>query len=129
MDRSAKCRLTLSDCSYLGFALPGADDVPDSLAEKRPCERRDVRYRSDSRIGLVLSDNRKALLASVIPNDRHRTAELDASDAGIGRKQLRARAPGAPVAKIAPDAGQGSAVARSLRQAMAPARIIQRRFD
>jgi hypothetical protein len=43
----------LLDCDYLGFALPGPDDVANRLAEKRPGQRRSVRYRSVRRIGFI----------------------------------------------------------------------------
>jgi len=45
------------------------------------------------------------------------------------RDDLRARASRAPVAKIAPGAGQRLAVTRRLRFAEAPPRLVQRRLD
>ena len=58
------------DCSYLGFALPGPDNVANRLAEKRPGEWRNVRYCSARGIGFVLADDGKTLFASVIANGR-----------------------------------------------------------
>jgi hypothetical protein len=121
--------MTLFNCGYLGFVAPGPDNIPDGLPEKRPCERRSVRYRSLRRISFVLSDNAKGLLASVIPNDRHGASELDSRNIGIAGNKLRAGAPGIPVAQIAPGLRERLAVARRLRFAMAPPCRVQRRFD
>jgi alkylated DNA repair dioxygenase AlkB len=121
--------MTLFDRRDLGFVLPGSDNIPDNLAEKRPCERRNVRYRSVSRICLVLTDDSEGLLASVVPNEGHGASELGGRDTGLGRDDLRAPTPGAPVTNITPGTGQGLAVTRRLRFAMAPPRIVQRRVD
>jgi hypothetical protein len=117
------------DCSYLGFALPGPDDIANRLAEKRPGERRSVRYRSARRIGFVLADDAKALLASVITNDRHGISELDRGIVGIAGDKLRSGAPGAPVAEIPSGARQCAAVARRLGLAVVPARGLERGVD
>jgi hypothetical protein len=120
---------TLFDRRDLGFVLPGSDDIPDDLAQKRPCERRNVRYRSFSRICLVLTDDSEGLLASVVPNDGYGASELDDRDILLGRDDLRAAAPRTPIANITPGTGQGLAVTRRLRFAMASPCIVQRRVD
>jgi hypothetical protein len=111
------------DCSYLGFALPGPDNVANRLAEKRPGEWRDVRYRSARGIGFVLADDGKTLFASDIANDRHGTSELDRGIVGIDRDDLRTGAQRAPVGQLPPGARQCAAVTRCLRRAVVPARF------
>jgi hypothetical protein len=117
------------DGSYFGFALPGPDNVANRLAEKRPGEWRDVRYRSARGISFVLADDGKTLFASVIANDRHGTSELDRRIVGIDRDDLRTGAPRAPVAQLPPGARECAAVTRCLRLAVVPARGLQRGFD
>jgi hypothetical protein len=117
------------DCSYLCFALPGPDNVANRFAEQRPGEWRGMRYRSARGIGFVLTDNGKALFASIIATDRDGTSELDRSTVGIARDDLRTGAPRAPVAQFPPGARQRAAVIRCLRLAVVPPRGLQRRFD
>jgi hypothetical protein len=121
--------MNLPDCGYLGFVATGPYDIPDSPPEKRPRERRGVRYRSGRGIGFILSDDPKSLLASVTANDRHGASELDRGNIGIRDNELCAGAPRIPVTKIARGIGELLAVARRLRFAMAPPCRAQRRFD
>jgi hypothetical protein len=119
----------LPDCDYLGFALPGPDDVANRLAEQRPGQRRRVRYRSVGRIGFVLADDAKALLVSVIANDRHGISELDRGIVGMVGDKLRSGAPGAPVAEIPSGVRECAAIARRLGRAILSARGLQRGVD
>lgn len=121
--------MTLFDCRYLGLVAPGPDDISDGLPEKCAGERRRVRDRSVRGIGLVLSDDAKGLLPSIIANDRHGTSELNIGNIGIGGDELRAGASGIPVTKIARGLRQRIAVARRLGFAMAPPCHLQRRLD
>lgn len=119
----------LPNCGYLGFVATGPDHIPDSPPQKRPRERRGVRYRSGRGIGFILSDDPKGLLASVMANDRHSASELDRGNIGIRDDELCAGAPRIPVTKIARGIGERLAVARRLRFAMAASCRDQRRFD
>jgi hypothetical protein len=56
-------------------------------------------------------------------------SELGGRDIGLGRDDLRAPTPGTPVANITPGSGQGLAVTRRLRFAVAAPCIVQRRVD
>src|ERR1700688_2700164 len=107
----------LTDRGDLGLVLACRDDIPDRLPQQRARQRRDVRYRALRRIGLVLADDRKSLLAPVVANDRHGASELDGG------------APGAPVTQVTPGLRQGLPVTRSLGFAMAAVCVVQRGHD